>query len=167
MDNGRTLGFRGVKYADVVYGGDSMTMVVRISGGHRSLIEAPMFIFMNGNSRFLIRGLDDNIPGISYRTRPEGWMDQALFPKYFTEPHAFQPDLHGHTKIIWVDNCSSHRITPRLTTVLTEKQTVLRFLPPCCTHLCQPADTFIILKIKDIWTRRWESKKTELIQADA
>jgi hypothetical protein len=36
MDNGCTLGFRGntiVKYADVVFGGDSMTMVVRISGG--------------------------------------------------------------------------------------------------------------------------------------
>jgi hypothetical protein len=35
-DNGRTLGFRGdssVKYAEVVLGGDSMTMVVRISGG--------------------------------------------------------------------------------------------------------------------------------------
>ena len=36
MDNGRSLGFRGdstVKYADVVAGGESMTLVVRISGG--------------------------------------------------------------------------------------------------------------------------------------
>jgi hypothetical protein len=36
MDNGRTLEFQEnttVKYADVVSGGDSMTMVVRISGG--------------------------------------------------------------------------------------------------------------------------------------
>jgi hypothetical protein len=36
MDNGHTLGFRGdttVKYADVVSGGDTMTMVVRISEG--------------------------------------------------------------------------------------------------------------------------------------
>jgi hypothetical protein len=62
-------------------------------------------------------------------------MDQALFPEYFIEPRVFQPDLHGHIKVIWVDNCSSHRITPRLTTVLTKKQTVLRFLPPCCSHL--------------------------------
>jgi hypothetical protein len=54
MDNGRTLGFWGdtiVKYVDVVSGGNSMTMVVRISGGRRSLIEAPMLIFTNGNSR--------------------------------------------------------------------------------------------------------------------
>ena len=36
LDNNRTLGFRGdttVKYAKVVFGGDSMTIVIRISGG--------------------------------------------------------------------------------------------------------------------------------------
>jgi hypothetical protein len=47
LDNGCTLGFRGdtsVKYAEVVSGRDSMTMVVRISGGQRSMIEAPMLI---------------------------------------------------------------------------------------------------------------------------
>ena len=36
MDNSRTLGFCGdttIKYAEVVSGGDSMTMVIRISGG--------------------------------------------------------------------------------------------------------------------------------------
>jgi hypothetical protein len=54
-----------------------------------------------------------------------------------------------------------------LITVLTEKQTILKFLPPCCTHLCQSADTFIISKIKDAWTRHWEIKKTQLIQTDA
>jgi hypothetical protein len=35
LDNGHTLGFQGdtsVTYAEVVSGGDSMTMVVRISG---------------------------------------------------------------------------------------------------------------------------------------
>ena len=152
MDNGRILGFQGdtrVKYADVVCSGDSMTMVVRISEGLQSLIEAPMLIFTNGNSRYPIRGLDDNIPGISYRIGPKGWMDHALFSKIFLEPHAFQPDLHGRTRIIWIDNCSSHRITPRLTTMLTEKQTILKFLPPCCTHLYQLANTFIISKIKD------------------
>jgi hypothetical protein len=57
MDNGHTLGFRGdttMKYADVVSGGDSVTMVVRISKGHQSLIQAPMPIFMNGNNRYPI-----------------------------------------------------------------------------------------------------------------
>ena len=43
LDNSHTLGFRGdttMKYAEVVSGGDSMTMVIRISGGHRSMIYA-------------------------------------------------------------------------------------------------------------------------------
>ena len=43
LDNGRTLGFRGdttIKYAEVVSGGDSMTIVIRISGGRRSMIKA-------------------------------------------------------------------------------------------------------------------------------
>jgi hypothetical protein len=40
-------------------------------------------------------------------------------------------------------------------------------LPPCSTHLCQPADTFIISKIKDAWTKRWKAKKIELIQTNA
>jgi hypothetical protein len=37
MDNDRTLGFRRdttVKYADVVSGGDNMTMVIRFYGRH-------------------------------------------------------------------------------------------------------------------------------------
>jgi hypothetical protein len=40
-------------------------------------------------------------------------------------------------------------------------------LPPCATHLCQPADTFIISKIKNTWTKKWEAKKFELIQQDS
>ena len=86
MDNGRTLGFRGdtsTKYTEVVFGGDSMTLVVQISGGRRSMIEAPMLIFTNSNSSYSIRGLDDNIPGVSYRTGPKGRMDQNLFADFF------------------------------------------------------------------------------------
>ena len=51
--------------------------------------------------------------------------------------------------------------------VLQAKQSILRYLPPCSTHLYQPADTFIISKIKDTWTKRWEAKKTELIATNA
>ena len=170
MDNGRTLGFRGdtlTKYAEVVSGGDSMTLVVQISRGRRSMIEAPMLIFTNPNSSYPIRGLDDNIPRVSYRTGPKGWMDQNLFADFFEEPRAFQPDLHGRTKLIWVDNCTGQNLTPRLQGVLQAKQSILRYLPPCSTHLCQPADTFIISKIKDAWTKRWEAKKTELIATNA
>ena len=57
MDNGRTLGFwddTSTKYAEVVFGGDSMTLVVQILGSRRSMIEAPMLIFTNQNSSYSI-----------------------------------------------------------------------------------------------------------------
>lgn len=156
MDNGRTLGFRGdtsVKYADVVAGGEAMTMVVRISGGRRSSLEAPMIIFTNKNRNYPIRGVEDSIPGVSYRTGPKGWMDQSIFSQYFMEPRAYQPDVHHHTKYVWVDNCTAHNMTPILAAVLAQKNTALKYLPSCATHLCQPADTFLISNIKEAWTK--------------
>ena len=170
LDNGCTLGFRDdttVKYAEVVSRGESMTMVIRISRRHRSMIEAPMLIFTNSGSNYPIRGLEDNISGVCYRTGPKGWMDQALFAKFFVDPQAFHFDIHGRQKLVWVDNCTSHNITPRLTVVLEAKHSTLKYLPPCFIHLCQPADTFIISKVKDAWTRRWEAIKTELIATGA
>ena len=56
---------------------------------------------------------------------------------------------------------------PRLVVVLATKNTIFKFMPPCSTHLCQSIDTFLISKIKDAWTRRWEAKKIELIQQNA
>ena len=94
-------------------------------------------------------------------------MDQTVFLEYFLEPHAYQTDLHHCQKIIWLDNCSGHAMTPRLATILAAKNTIFKLLPPCSRHLCQPADTFLISEIKDVWTRQWEAKKTELIRQNA
>jgi hypothetical protein len=41
----------------------------------------------------------------------------------------------------------------------------LCYLPPCSTHLAQPADQFIIAKIKDAWNRQWKLKKAQLTEA--
>ncbi|ETN13348.1 hypothetical protein PPTG_22340 [Phytophthora nicotianae INRA-310] len=38
-----------------------------------------------------------------------------------------------------------------------------RYFPP--TDLCQPADSFVISKIKDAWKVKWNEKKTELTKA--
>ncbi|KAE8966437.1 hypothetical protein PR001_g28407, partial [Phytophthora rubi] len=40
----------------------------------------------------------------------------------------------------------------------------LRYLPPNATDLCQPADSFVIAKIKDVWSQMWNDKKIELIE---
>ncbi|KAE9020205.1 hypothetical protein PR003_g10714 [Phytophthora rubi] len=52
FDNGKTLGFAGekqVKYANVVSGGEGMTMDVRISGGASGYIYSPLMIVTNSN----------------------------------------------------------------------------------------------------------------------
>lgn len=77
MDNGKTLGFIGnnqVKYADVVSGGESITMVVRITGGQRAAIQPPMLIFKNLFRSYPIRGVPDSMPGVFYSTSPKAWM---------------------------------------------------------------------------------------------
>jgi hypothetical protein len=104
-DNGHTLGFRedtSITYAEVVLGEDSMTMVLKISGRRHSMIETPMFIFTNAYRSYPIRGLEDTIPGVTYRTGPKGWMDQSIFPEYFNEPQAFQADVQQRTKVVLI-----------------------------------------------------------------
>ena len=89
LDNGRTLGFQGdttAKYAEVESGGESMTMVVRISGGRRATIKAPMLIFSNENRSYPIWSLVDNILRISYRTALRvGWIKSSC-PNIFWNP---------------------------------------------------------------------------------
>lgn len=71
MDSGKTLGFIGdndVKYGDVVSGGDPITMVVRLTGGKNAMIQKPMLIFKNQSRSYTIRGVADNIGGVSYRS---------------------------------------------------------------------------------------------------
>jgi hypothetical protein len=69
MENGKTLGLCGdqtVKYADVVFGGEAMTTVVRVTGGVWAKIMAPMIIFTNAGGAYPIRGVPNNVPGVTY-----------------------------------------------------------------------------------------------------
>jgi DDE superfamily endonuclease len=166
MDNGRTLGFRKeevIKYADVVSGGESMTMMVYLSGGPASRILPPMMIFQNANCSYHIKGVPNNIPGVSYRTVKKGWNDTALFPEWVKEKRACPPDPYRRKVITYVDNCAGHNMTAELRHELSAKNMELSFFPPNATHLCQPADSFVISKIKDAWTKRWELHKMKMI----
>ena len=128
-------------------------MVVQIFEGRQSMVEALMLIFINPNNNYPIFGLEDNIPRVYYQIGPKDWIDQALFVDFFEKPYAFQSDLHGHTKIIWVDNCTNHNLIPKLEVVLQAKHSILRYLLCYLIHLCQLVDTFIVSKTKDVWTK--------------
>jgi hypothetical protein len=164
LSNSKTLGIKGeptCKFLDIVSSGNGMTMIVRVTQGG---IMAPMLILTNDNRSYPIRGTPDDQQGVCYRSQPSGWMEQRLMPVFFNEPRAYQQDQHGRRKIVFMDNCAVHNPTPALEEVLKEKNTELRFLPPNSTHLVQPADSFLISKLKDAWRRKWEKKKCELIQ---
>ncbi|DAZ97931.1 TPA: LOW QUALITY PROTEIN: hypothetical protein N0F65_007272 [Lagenidium giganteum] len=50
---------------------------------------------------------------------------------------------------------------------LKQIDTQIKFIPPNATDLCQPADSFVIPKLKSIWACKWNAKKFELIKDNA
>ncbi|KAL0222107.1 hypothetical protein RCL1_001961 [Eukaryota sp. TZLM3-RCL] len=104
MDNGKTLGFTGdteVRYADVVAGGEGLTMIVKITGGANAKVDVPMLVFMNKNSSYLIRGTPDVVEGATYRSAPKGFVNSFVFAEYFKEGRVWKKDRHNR-KIIHV-----------------------------------------------------------------
>lgn len=75
------------------------------------MIKTPNLTSINPNDNYLIHDLDDSIPGVCYRTKPKGWMDQSLFAKYFVESRAFKSNVHSRPKVIWVNNCTGYNMT--------------------------------------------------------
>lgn len=170
MDNGRTVGMRGdehVKYADVVSGDEGITMMVRVTGGARAAIQTPMLVFKNDNSSYPIRGVPDTVPGVCYRSGKKGWMDGRVFKEWLTEPRAIAALPGGRRRVLYVDNCSGHNTTPGVEEALKGINTELRKLPPNATDLVQPADSFIISKLKDAWRREWDLHKASEIARGA
>lgn len=168
VDNGRTLGFSGeedVKYADVVSGGEGMTMLVRLTGGRNGCVAAPFLVFQNKDRRYPIRGVADDIEGVSYRTGPKGWMDTVVMPQWLREPRAIRKLQNDRKRVLFVDNCSGHNATAELETALHDINTEIRYFPKNATDLVQPCDSFIIQKIKLAWSTRWEAHKMSLIQS--
>lgn len=129
LDNGHTQGFKGddeVKYVDIVSGCDGMTMVVCISGGRDVCILLPFIMFKNKHRNYPMRGLPDDLEGVSYRTGPKGWMDTTVMPEWLKEEQVFQKLPHDRTRILYVENCSGHNSTAQLSHVCAQIKTEIR-----------------------------------------
>ena len=82
MGGSKTLGLRGsanVNYADVVGGADGLKIVLRLRGGCNAKLMNPFIIFRSRDRNYPMINLLDDIPGISYRTQPRGWVDNIAF----------------------------------------------------------------------------------------
>lgn len=166
LHNSRTLAKRGeseVKYADVVSGDEGMTLMVLLGGGCNAQMGVPMIIFKNASRSYPIRGVQDDTPGITYRSSPKGWMDSALFADWLNSARIFQPLPNNRTRVMYVDNCSAHKLTPVTQAAIQRSRTELRFFPACATDMVQPADSFVIQRIKSEWRARWDKKVMDMI----
>ncbi|KAG2776058.1 hypothetical protein PC129_g22897 [Phytophthora cactorum] len=99
---------------------------------------------------------------LSYST--QGLDEPTHFPEYLTERRAIAADPQGRRKTIFLDNCSGHLEESQCQNELNRLNARLHYLPVNATDLCQPADSFVIAKIKDVWSRVWNNKKIELIE---
>jgi len=161
MDNGKTLGFRGddnVKYADVVSAGVGMTMVVRLTGGPHATICPPFMIFQNDNCSYPIRGVPDDVPGVSYRTAKKGFMTREVWLQWLQERRA-QATIRSQRRVVFVDNVSSHDLSEKSA---FQVECFLQVLG--CKCKIQPCDSYVISKIKDSWMAHWESYKLDAIK---
>lgn len=167
LKSNKTLAVRGdtaVKYADVVSGDEGMTLLVTLRGGPNAGLEPSFIIFKNVSRSYPIRGVDDNVPGITYRSSPKAWMDACLFREWLDEPRIFKPLSSGRTRLLYVDNCSAHKVSPEVLQALARSRTKLRFFPECATDLVQPADSFVIQAIKAEWKKRWNAEVMHRIE---
>lgn len=137
-----------MKYAGVVSGVDPINMMARITGGHNTTIQPPTLILKNLNRSYPIR-VQDQIPGVSYRASPKGWMDSITFKKLLGEPRPINKLPQGQRILLYVDNCSGNRLDDDTVTEILSIGTTLQKFPPNGPHMLQPADSFIIRKVRD------------------
>jgi hypothetical protein len=166
MDNGRTLGITGnqtVRYMDVVSGSQGMTLMLRITDGKDPTAWTPMLLIQNASRSYPIQNVADNVPGVCYRTGPEGWVDSVVFSEYSNELHVFKKDPQGIKKVLYIDNCSSHGIT-------TEEQEALEPQhgdTQAAAELGAPHIAmrfFIIQKVKTWWRQPRDAHKAKMIE---
>ncbi|KAG3243670.1 hypothetical protein PI124_g11517 [Phytophthora idaei] len=91
-------------------------------------------------------------------------MDKALVRECLKEPRAICADPRGRPKTVFLGNCSGHLEEEESQEELQRLNARLSYLPANATDLCQPADSFVIAKIEDVWARMWNNKKIELIE---
>lgn len=111
IDDGKTLNWKGVvdcKYPDVSSGGQHFTLIGHVSGGLLVNIMPGFSVFQNAGRNYPICGVLDTVPGDSYRTWPNGWIDSRVLLDMFKDLRYIQRDEHGRREVIFVDDVGSH-----------------------------------------------------------
>ena len=90
-----------------------------------------------------------------------GWT--VVFAEWLSERRAIKKDVYERRRVLFLENCSGHIDTDRTGAQLAEINTELWKLPPRSTDTVQPADSFMIYKIKDTCRKRWDAYKVGMM----
>lgn len=106
------LVFRGEKEvnADVVSGDDGITLLVALNGGFDARLTPSSTDFKNEYRLYPIRNVEDDVPGVSYRSSAKGGMDAYIFDKWLDESRIFKALSISRTRILFVDSCSADKL---------------------------------------------------------
>lgn len=165
-ENGYTLGFtdeQNASYNDMIEGSRGMTMLVRLSGGKDAKIETPFMILEDAERIYPLGGVPDYVDNCSYRTAPQGWIDEAVSIQYFSEKGVMPPLPCGRKRTLFVDPAIWFKYADVLVGPLKESNTELKFFPPNATEIMQPVESILGPLIKKAWTRCWREMKVRMI----
>eukprot|EP00644_Phytophthora_capsici_P012335 jgi/Phyca11/121804/e_gw1.46.284.1 len=95
-----------------------------------------MIIFQNKNRSYPIRGLKDDVAGVTYRSGPKGWMDHKVFYSWLDSNICNRRQVHDKEQNIYMDNASGHKL-----------------------------DECGAVSIKQIWMQEWEKEKWRLAES--
>ncbi len=107
-------------------------------------------IFENRQRNYPIQRLSDDAPGLSYKNGKSARMEGKVLNDWLYERRAVDKDPQGRTREVFMDSPSGQNETPPVTQSLQRISAKLQKLPANSTHLCQPLDSFVIQKIKEI-----------------
>lgn len=82
-------------------------------------------------------------------------MNTHVFKEWLGGKRVMAPLPGGKQKMLFVDIGPGHRETTVAPEVLQRSCTKLAILPKNATDLCQPADYFILQKIRTVWRCWW------------
>lgn len=134
-----------------------------IAGGTNARPETPMFLFKNADKNYPIRGRPDNIPGVTYRTGPEAWMDRGVVLEWVQENRVLTSLSNEKKQTLYLGNVNTHEVNEEVLPALKKGNTEVTCFPCNANYLFKSADSFLIQKSKTYWSDPRHSYKMKLL----
>lgn len=161
METNKTLAPRGAKQVqtmEVSGASHGFSIVIILKGGKDARIDKVFVIFQNDDCNYPIRGVPDNVDGITYFTAQKGFMTGTVMRDFLLSPRVWGD---GGKRTLWCDNFSAHVAQEKLAASIN---TELKFYPSNSSHETQACDQFPFKIMKNKLTAFSTKYKNEQIE---